>query len=291
MRGLLTGFFLLLNCIINNAEAQEKPTPEDELKYQRYTKTISDSASKSYGLLEHAKKGKWEGYNIDSLQVVSETLLKNSRTRKLDFFRQHPDSYAALYHFNQEFLNSALYKVDSLETIFTAFSPQVKSTPLGQSVAMALKKKKTLLIGNEMPTFSFRTSEGNELDLTSFRTKKYVLLCFWDSWCAPCIRSLPVLKEINVQYGDSDLQLIHVSLDRTEKKWKESLNRYPMKWLQTLDLPPYINDTKVDDLFDIAFIPQYFLIDKQGKLIYHNVQVDDDEDYKKLKEMLKKITM
>ena len=289
MRSICYCSLLFLFCFLNVAHAQEKPTAEDELKYQQFTKPLIDSANKSRSLFAHAKKGKWKDYNIDSLEAASEMLLQKSRSIKLAFIAQHPDSYAALYYFHQEFLNGWLLKVDSLETIYASFGQHLKATPLGQSVGETLAKKKTLLIGNPMPAFSFTTSEGKEVSLDSLRGQKYVLLCFWDSGCAPCIRSIPLMKEINAQYGNQGLQLIHVSLDNTEKEWKASLERHPMPWLQTLDLPPYIKGSKVDDLYDITFIPQYFLLDKEGKLLYHNSQLEDDDDYNKLKDILKKI--
>lgn len=58
-----------------------------------------------------------------------------------------------------------------------------------------------------------------------------------------------------------------------------------MPWLQTCDLPGYVK-IDVNTLYEVHFIPQYFLINKEGKLMYQNVLNDDADDYSILIEVL-----
>ena len=43
------------------------------------------------------------------------------------------------------------------------------------------------------------------------------LLNFWATWCAPCRREIPLLKQTQDEYGESlDLQVIGIAVDRLE---------------------------------------------------------------------------
>ena len=42
------------------------------------------------------------------------------------------------------------------------------------------------------------------------------LVNFWATWCAPCRREIPLLKETQEKHGDSGLQVIGIAVDFTE---------------------------------------------------------------------------
>lgn len=39
------------------------------------------------------------------------------------------------------------------------------------------------------------------------------LVNFWATWCAPCVKELPLFEEINEQYSDQNVKVILVSVD------------------------------------------------------------------------------
>jgi hypothetical protein len=97
------------------------------------------------------------------------------------------------------------------------------------------------------------------------------------------------LKQIEEVYRSQGLQVISISIDKDSTKWFAALEKYNMPWLQTCDLPDYTNNNSLSTLYEIHFIPQYFLIDKEGMLIYQDVLNDDNDDHTVLKEALKKV--
>jgi len=277
-----------LNIIPNKYEMQFK---EDQKIYLAYTRPSEDSSNKAYALLEKTKAGIYKEYNIDSLANVWKSLSKKRLLRKIDFIKQNPNRYVSLYYFHQQFLNSVVtLDADSLASIYANLSDELKSTSLGQSVEVGIKRRLALRIDKEMPVFSFKTSSGDSVNLLSFREKNYVLLCFWASWCKPCKENIPLLNRINNDFSSKGLRLVSVSLDDDETKWRMALEKYPMSWMQTSYLPSYVSVSKLDSLYDLRYIPQYFLIDKQGKLIYHNVLSKDEENggYNILRDILRR---
>jgi peroxiredoxin len=267
--------------------AAQMPDANDKKRFNSYIGPARDSLSKSFNLARQVNKG-MPGYSYDSLRSDYQRLIRQLMLRETEFIQHNPRSYAALEHFSTYIMSSLHYKRDSMIALFSYFSSDLKVTPLGISISEALNKKLSLGLNKEMPDFSFLTSTGKNLSLSSFRNQKYVLLCFWDSWCAPCIRSIPSLREIAATYRDG-LQLIHVSIDDEKGKWLSSLKKYPMSWPQTCDISPYITGSKVRSMYDIHAIPQYYLIDREGTLIYQNVLMDDNDEYTKLHGVLQQV--
>ena len=262
---------------------------EDQNKYLEFTNPFAEKAGEAYNLWKSSLKG-YLRYNKDSLYAVYESLSKSALAHKIEFIKQHPGSYASLYFFNQAILGSTRITPDSLLSIYQLFDKEIQATELGISVSESIQRKQKLLLGYEMPFFSFKTNEGQTVNSASFRNTKNVLLCFWASWCGPCVRTIPLLKKINQAYQEHDLQIISISIDSDSTKWLSALQRHSMPWLQTCDLPRYINNNNLSTIYEIRFIPQYFLINKEGKLIYQSVLNDDGDDYSILSEMLRQIT-
>jgi cytochrome c biogenesis protein CcmG, thiol:disulfide interchange protein DsbE len=52
---------------------------------------------------------------------------------------------------------------------------------------------------------------------------KVVYVDFWASWCAPCRKSFPWMKQLQSRYADKGLQIVAVSVDKETKLAKEFL--------------------------------------------------------------------
>ena len=67
--------------------------------------------------------------------------------------------------------------------------------------------------GEPAPTLKFKDPDGGQFDLTKFKGSP-VLVNLWASWCAPCIKELPTLQELEQAQAESGrLGIIAVSQD------------------------------------------------------------------------------
>jgi peroxiredoxin len=265
------------------------PFEKEQKEYRNLIKPIDDSIYR-YGNLIFVNKQSPGKYNADSLELINSSFRREKIKADLRFIKKESNSYFGLYVFNTEIIEQGIdIHPDTLLSVYNCFDSSLQNTALGKSVMDYIRKCQSLLVGNIMPDFSFMTNEGQHYQLASFQKEKYVLLCFWSSGCGPCVKSIPILRELTKQYETKGLQIISVSTDINEDKWLNALKRYEMSWLQTCDLPKYIRESRADILYNIKFIPQYFLIDKEGKLVYQNCQLQDTDDYEILKTKLKEL--
>jgi|GEM_PF-6324395 len=259
--------------------------------YQRAIQSPTDSLTSSWRQLTQLKT---KGSSIHQLQVQDSMILvlrQQLLAAKVTYFLQHTDRYAALYLFGYHLLsdNSARMRlgIDSLQRIFQRFSPQLRHTVLGSSIQEELHQLLAVGLSNLAPDFAITTAKGASFQLSTAKGS-VVLLCFWNANCAPCIESFPILDSIAALYTPKGLQMISVSIDLQEKTWQKALKRYRLSWPQALDLakfrlPVGSFDQSLRQLYGIEYIPQYFLIDKEGVIVYHNISSKDDKGFNVLK--------
>ena len=77
--------------------------------------------------------------------------------------------------------------------------------------------------------FTAVTPDGQELSLSDLVGKTdYVLVDFWASWCGPCRRLIPVLKEMYAGQPEGRLQIFSCSVDQDIMAWQVALNEEQM---------------------------------------------------------------
>jgi hypothetical protein len=259
------------------------PFLEEEKNYYNSLSSFKSRSTDLYNVVKLAERNPSDKQTLDSVLNAYGSAHSEYLKAKIKSIQKLSNTYLGLYLFNQDVLNNHRMGADSLFSIFYSFDKPVRETALGAQVEKSILSKQSLKIGQKMPDFTFITSEGKQIETSSFRQKQIVLLCFWYAGCRPCIKNIPFLKELSSQFGHKGLQLISISTDNQDSVWRKALSWHDMPWLQTCDLPDYVSGTRLRSLYSIVYAPQYFLLDREGKLVYHNFQSKDDDDYTKLK--------
>ena len=102
---------------------------------------------------------------------------------------------------------------------------------------------------------------------------RYVILDFWATWCLPCVKSIPLLKEVYAKYHNKGVEIYSISQDSNAREWKSFVEKNEMTWINVLAS----GGARVYDDYGIEFIPRVFLIDcHTGEILVHESQPDLD---------------
>jgi len=122
-------------------------------------------------------------------------------------------------------------------------------------------------VGNNAIDFKFADINGKEIALSDFKGK-VVYIDVWATWCGPCKKEFPAMKELEAEYhNNKDMVFMGVSVDigKDIQKWKDFLEKEQLPGIQT-----FAGDAAQKDLmgpYKIKGIPRFILVGKDGKLI------------------------
>ncbi len=105
----------------------------------------------------------------------------------------------------------------------------------------------------------------------------YTLIDFWASWCGPCMRSMPGLKELYAEHVGEHFEIIGISLDKSRDNWLGAIERLGLNWVQLTNLMFW--DEPMVKRFEIPYIPSTMLVDREGKIIIRNPNHDELKIY------------
>ena len=137
-------------------------------------------------------------------------------------------------------------------------------------------KTKSIIEGKQAPEFTLANLDGEDVELYDVLAENdAVLIDFWASWCAPCIASIPKLKELYADYNEKGFEIVFVSIDDTHEEWKEESVNQELPWINVGDINGFEASTALD--WEITSIPTEFLIDSKGKILDRDVTPDELE--------------
>jgi thiol-disulfide isomerase/thioredoxin len=130
--------------------------------------------------------------------------------------------------------------------------------------------------------------DANILSKPLLKKNKINLVILWASWCGPCRKEIPQLKQIHSKYGNnSNFNMVSVSLDEDNESWKKVLEFEKMPWQQliiTSEQRQYQQDIFQFD----GSIPTMLFVDKNGKIIDKLRGFDEKDGYINLTNKIEK---
>ena len=199
--------------------------------------------------------------NREKLETASNALDRWQTQRRQEIFdllSQYKGSmpFAVLIssYFNVE-------NVDEAEKVWEQFDPSIRHCYALKKMEELILQTKKCAVGQEAPDFELVTPEGKRIKRSDLRGK-YVLVDFWASWCGPCRKEIPNIKKVYSEFKDKGLQVVGVSIDRSEKSWRKALEEEQMEYLQLLD-----SENITSKLYNYNGIPFIILISPEGIIL------------------------
>ncbi len=114
-----------------------------------------------------------------------------------------------------------------------------------------------------LPEIAFADADDKALGLADYKGK-VVLLNFWATWCAPCVKEMPSLDRLQAAMGKDKFVVLPLSLDGPSKPKVQPF--YKDKNLANLGIY-FDKGRKVQQALDVSVLPTSILIDGQGREI------------------------
>lgn len=160
------------------------------------------------------------------------------------------------------------YNIDSLIKIYnSSFSDSLKNSFEGSEIVKRLTGRNVKKNVNAVE-FTTIDAMGKTISLKDYRSK-HVLLTFWASWCVPCVEEFPAIKNFRELYPEDKLEIIFVTLDSDSAKFSNAVKKYDLNWTHVF------NDIELLKKYGVLAIPQVYLIDQKGVIIYSREEEKD----------------
>lgn len=144
------------------------------------------------------------------------------------------------------------------------------------------------LLGQQtVPSTLIKDLKGKTVDIASYVGNDHpVILTFWASWCAPCKKELDNIADIYPDWQDEyGVELVAVTIDASQDISKARSMVASKAWDYVILSDP---NQELMRTLNFQTIPQTFLINEKGEVIYAHSGYLDGDEYE-LEEELKKL--
>lgn len=146
----------------------------------------------------------------------------------------------------------------------TAFSAAPALADVGPAfIKGSVAKFKLAASRKPLPDFAFLDAQDRERKLSAWRGKT-VLVNFWATWCAPCVKEMPSLDKLQAELGKERFAVLPLSLDGATRAKVAPF--YETAKLTNLGIW-FDKGRKVQQALDVGLLPTSILIDAQGREI------------------------
>ena len=215
--------------------------------------------------------------NIDSLVVTGskeDSLMRSSdfyaifdKQKGLDAILNNPSmaygAFTAFYYFQVHQLPA-----DSINLILDSFYGNARKSVYYDHLVTLCKSLVQTSPGSFAPDFSSSDTTGSTVSISDFRGK-YVLLDFWASWCPGCRKITPEYQEVYDRFAGDRFEIIGISFDKDEEKWKQAIQEDSIQWINVSNLQGW---DSVSVMYGVRSVPQNFLLDTNGMIMLKNVE-------------------
>ena len=184
-------------------------------------------------------------------------------------------------------VKAAMGKVDDMDAYFQKYIIVAADSTYVSRMTEVYQNLQSTVKGNSSPKFvNYRNYNGGTTSLDDFKGK-YVFIDVWATWCGPCMRQMPYLKEIEKKYHNKDIVFVSISADKEKdfKKWKELVAKENLTGVQLIADNAF--ESSFIDKYNISSIPRFILLDPSGNIIENDAPDPSDPKLETLFKSLK----
>ncbi len=221
---------------------------------------------------------------FDKLKIKIDSTYKKIVSEHRDFsvrlIRENPHSLASLMALYQQLGKNMPvfdYRTDfkiyhEVDSNLSALFPQSDAVRDLNRKVTELGDRMRLDTGAVAPAISMPDTNGKIQSLENYRGS-YVLLVFWASWSSPSCEAVRKILPMVHKQSSKGLILFMVSLDRSRDSWMKQVDEIKADGVQVCDMKYW--DSPLVETYRINQVPVVYLLDKNGRIIYKNINPDE----------------
>ncbi len=130
-------------------------------------------------------------------------------------------------------------------------------------------------VGNLAQDFTLKDLDNRPYSLKEMRGRRVVHVVFWATWCFPCLEEVPALRATYEKYRERGLQVLGIAVDMNQTldgvrtAARDLKINYPILW---------DDGGSLLERYRVSYIPQNFLIGKDGVIRYAGTSLPADYD-------------
>ena len=141
------------------------------------------------------------------------------------------------------------------------------------------KTAKESTSGAQAVEFDYENFNGGRTTLKDL-SGKFLYIDVWATWCGPCIKEMPALKELVEYYAGKEIEFVSISIDHQSdyKKWRKMVPEKNVGGIHLYD-DEGLNSSFMK-AFSVGLIPRFMMIDREGKIITGHAPRPSDKGVK-----------
>lgn len=145
------------------------------------------------------------------------------------------------------------------------------------------REKMSSISGSPFPEGVILEDEnGNKIDFAQFRGK-YVYIDLWASWCGPCVKEAPYLKQLEAELKNDKVVFVSISCDTKRDAWLKKKADLGLHGNQFINI-----DNSLCNKLNVDGIPRFLIYNPEGKMFSYNApRPSSGEEIRTLLESLK----
>ncbi len=120
------------------------------------------------------------------------------------------------------------------------------------------------LQGKPAIDFTLRTIDGEQIQLSAYRGKKFVHLIFWATWCPSCTTEVPKLKKLHQEAQDKPYEILAIDVGYNDSlpRVRQFRERYQLPYKIIFD-----ESAKLALQYGVIGIPTHVIVNKEGIIV------------------------
>ncbi len=129
--------------------------------------------------------------------------------------------------------------------------------------------------------FSLPDINDREVSLYDYVGEEVVIMDFWASWCAPCMRLMPELDKIHNEHEGVTVIAISIDNPRSINRAKSMIRSQNYSMVALFD-----TNQEIAQRFQVTSVPHTFVIGYDGEIIYEHTGYSRGDEEELLEKVL-----